>query len=79
MPALCAMRLLRKDVIGKIEPLAAEPEAIEWWDASYWRSNRPEVYETLALAARQKRRSEILDQLLENCSSFPRLNHKDDQ
>lgn len=46
MPALFAMRLLRKDVIGKIEPLAAEPEAIEWWDAAYWRSKRPEVYES---------------------------------
>jgi hypothetical protein len=70
MPALCAMRLLRKGVIGRIEPLAAESEAIEWWNAAYWRSKRPEVYETLALAARQKRPSEILDQLLENCSSF---------
>lgn len=58
-----------KEVMGKIELLVAELEAIEWWDAVYWRSKRPEVYETLALAARQKRRSEVLDQLLENCFS----------
>jgi hypothetical protein len=70
MPVLCAMWLLQKDVMGEIEPLVAELEAIEWWDAAYWRRKRPEVHETLALAARQERRSEILNQLLEKCSSF---------
>jgi hypothetical protein len=75
MQALCAMRLLQEDVMGKIEPLVAELEAIKWWDAAYWRSKRPEIYETLALAARRKRRSEILIQLLDIVSD---RNHKYD-
>ena len=48
----------------EVEKLASELRAIDHWDTAYWRNRRPERYETLAFVARQKRRSEIMCDLL---------------
>ena len=56
--------VLRDGTIEEVEKLASELRAIDHWDTAYWRNRRPERYETLALVARQKRRSEIIRDLL---------------
>jgi hypothetical protein len=59
------MRQIRnEETIQKLETLAGELRAISHWDTAYWRSRRPEWYETIAFVSRQKRRGEIILQLL---------------
>jgi hypothetical protein len=53
-----------EETIQKLETLAGELRAISHWDTAYWRSRRPEWYETIAFVSRQKRRGEIILQLL---------------
>jgi len=65
-----------KDGLDEVARLVAELRAIEWWDADYWRTSRPEGYEAIAFVARQKRRSEILVQLV---SLVPRLAQQKDR
>jgi hypothetical protein len=48
----------------EIERLAAELNAIGWWDLDHRRKVRHEEYEKLAFVARQKRRMEIVSRLL---------------
>ena len=57
---------LESDVLdqAKVGSLLAELIAIEVWDAAYWRNGHPEVYETMALMTRRKRRSEIIRQMV---------------
>ena len=61
------------DALNQIERLVEELRAVEQWDADYWRKGGPEAFEVLAFAARRKRRSEILSQLLK---LVPRLEIK---
>jgi hypothetical protein len=56
--------ILSDETIGKVEKLACELRAISHWDSEYWRHDCPEWYETVAFVSRQKRRSEIIRQLL---------------
>jgi hypothetical protein len=59
------MRHLPSDeAIGEVEKLVSELRAIRHWDTEYWRQLRPEWHETVAFVARQKRRSEIIRDLL---------------
>jgi hypothetical protein len=54
----------------RVERLVVELQAIELWDADFWRNSDPEVYEMTAFVGRRKRRAEILSQLL---TLIPRL------
>jgi len=64
MPPIFSMSSLSNDdALDRVQDLKAELRAIEFWDADYWRKAQPEGYETLANAARQERRAEILSQL----------------
>ena len=57
-------QILNEETIQNLETLAGELRAISHWDTAYWRSRRPECYETIAFVSRQKRRGEIIVQLL---------------
>jgi hypothetical protein len=57
-------QILNEETIQKLESLAGELRAISHWDTAYWRRRRPEWYETIAFVSRQKRRGEIILQLL---------------
>jgi|GEM_PF-5227947 len=57
-------QILNEETIQKLETLAGELRAISHWDTAYWRSRRPEWYEIIAFVSRQKRRGEIIVQLL---------------
>ena len=50
--------------LEKLTLLCAELDAIEFWNASYRRKTRPEMYETIAFRGRKKRRSEIIRQIV---------------
>jgi len=52
------------ETIEPVERLLSELRAIERWDAEYWRKPRPEWHEKGAFVSRQKRRGEIIRQLL---------------
>jgi hypothetical protein len=52
------------ETIEKVDKLVSELRAISHWDSEYWRHRCPEWYETVAYVSRQKRRSEIMRQLL---------------
>jgi hypothetical protein len=54
----------------RVERLVVELEAIELWDADFWRKRDPQVYEMTAFVGRRKRRAEILSQIL---TLIPRL------
>jgi hypothetical protein len=55
---------LGSDALNQVDRLVAELRAVEHWDADYWRKGDPEVYEIVAFVTRQKRRTEILSQLV---------------
>lgn len=57
-------RILDIGISERLERLASELRAISHWDTQYWRKRRPERYETFAFVSRQKRRSEIIRDLL---------------
>jgi hypothetical protein len=57
-------QILSEETIGKVEKLVSELRAISHWDTEYWRHRCPEWYETVAFVSRQKRRSEIIRELL---------------
>ena len=67
-PSTCEAKRMRHvlsdETVGELEKLVSELRAIRHWDTEYRRSRFPECYETLAFAARQERRSEIILQLL---------------
>ena len=50
--------------IEQLGKLVSELRAISLWDAKYQRCRCPDWYETVAYVSRQKRRAEILDQLV---------------
>lgn len=50
--------------IEQLGKLVSELRAISLWDAKYQRRRCPDWYETVAYVSRQKRRAEILDQLV---------------
>ena len=52
------------ETIEKVEKLASELRAINHWDAEYRRHRRRECYEKVAFVSRQKRRSEVITQML---------------
>lgn len=52
------------ETIEPVERLLSELRAIERWDTEYWRKSRPEWHEKGAFVSRQKRRGEIIRQLL---------------
>jgi hypothetical protein len=49
--------------IEHIRNLLAEQRAITFWDNKYWKSQDHEVWETVALISRFRRRAEILAEL----------------
>lgn len=55
---------LTGETIEKVDKLVAELRAISHWDSQYWRKPCPQRYETIAHVSRQKRRTEILDELV---------------
>lgn len=57
-------KALSDETIKPVEPLLSELRAIERWDTEYWRKPRPEWHEKGAFVSRQKRRGEIIRQLL---------------
>jgi|HubBroStandDraft_1064217.scaffolds.fasta_scaffold400329_2 transcription initiation factor IIE alpha subunit len=52
------------ETLEQVEKLVNELQAISHWDAEYQRDRSPEWYETVAYVSRQKRRREIMRQLL---------------
>ena len=68
-PHICKGKRMRQMVFSavtfeQLEKLVNELRAISHWDDEYGRRIRPEWYETVARISRQKRRSEIIRQLL---------------
>jgi hypothetical protein len=57
-------QILSAETIEKVEKLANELEAINHWDTTYRRHRRPEWYQRVAFASRQKRRRDIITQML---------------
>ena len=57
-------QILSDQTIEKVEVLVSELRAINHWDTEYWRYRCPKWYETVAFVSRQKRRREIIRQLL---------------
>jgi hypothetical protein len=61
----CRMRsVLDNDGWDRVERFVEELRAIEHWNSDYWRNSDPKPYEMLAFLGREKRRDEILSQLL---------------
>jgi hypothetical protein len=57
-------QILTAETIEKVEKLACELLAINHWDTVYRRQRRPERYQRVAFVSRQKRRGEIIAQML---------------
>lgn len=57
-------QILSDETVEELERLVSELLAIRHWDMKYRRNRFPECYETVAFAARQERRSEIIRHLL---------------
>jgi hypothetical protein len=64
------------NVLDRVERLVTELRAIEHWDVGHWRKNCPEVHEILAFTARQRRREEILSQLVRLVGRFENENRR---
>jgi hypothetical protein len=56
---------LSDGTVEQVERLVSELRAINHWDTEYRKRHRPERYETVAFASRQKRRKQIMLQLHE--------------
>jgi|CZKJ01.1.fsa_nt_gi hypothetical protein len=54
----------KKQPNESVERLLNEMRAIEYWDAAYCENQCHEPYEEMAFASRQKRRAEIIGQLM---------------
>jgi hypothetical protein len=54
----------QEETIGQVETLVSELRAINYWDSELWRHKPPDWNEMVAFLSRQKRRSEIIRQLL---------------
>jgi DNA-binding GntR family transcriptional regulator len=57
-------QILSDKTIEKVEKLVSELRAITHRDTEYWRNRCPKWHETVAFVSGQKRRSEIIRQLL---------------
>lgn len=64
VPPTVGMPTDTKGHADRADQLIEELKAIEYWDANCWRTKLPRGYEMTALHARQRRRTEILQQLL---------------
>jgi hypothetical protein len=58
------LTILSYGIMEQSEELASELRAISHWDREYRRNQRPDWYETVAFVSRQKRRNEIIRDLL---------------
>jgi hypothetical protein len=57
-------QILTDDTANKIQILVNELLAITHWDGAFWRCQSPHNYEIVAYVSRQKRRAEIIRELL---------------
>ena len=57
-------RRTENQLIESVDRLVNEMRAIEYWDVAYCENDCHEPYEEMAFASRQKRRTEIIGQLM---------------
>jgi hypothetical protein len=55
---------MKPNILNTIETLCFELRAIGFWDAAFWRDQKPDEIEMAAFCAREERQGEIIREML---------------